>query len=506
MKNFINKLFAFPFYPIVFSIYPILALLAENVGQVKASAGSRAILISMLITVVLFLLLRLIFRGWHKAAFLLLLFLVLFFSYGHIYILLIKQFPEVNMTLRMLSALGLLLIGAIVWAMKKPPTSPAGLNTIVLGLAIMSIGQISLQSNVRSAGTLGSPKAPVQDDLVMPQDPPDVYYFILDSYGRQDVLLQAYDYDNKDFIFELEKRGFYLPACSQSNFVRTEISLGSSLNMQYLQDLNDEFTPPNTKRKTLWNSLKNSAVRYNFEKMGYKTVNFATGFAWNELYDADYFITPPAISSGLSEFEGLLINTTLARYAKDLGWFDPDQMMGVNFRDRFMNVFDHMDDIAKNPEPTFSYIHLISPHPPFVFDPEGNPTYPPDFWNENRQYPSDLYEKGYVNQLQFLNKKMLAAIDTILVESKTPPIIIIQGDHGPWLQPKNRRFWILNAYYLPEHKTAPYPTISPVNTFRMVFNLYFGGRYAMLDDISYFTPVPSLYDVSKVPYPCDYVE
>jgi hypothetical protein len=133
-----------------------------------------------------------------------------------------------------------------------------------------------------------------------------------------------------------------------------------------------------------------------------------------------------------------------------------------------------------------------------VFDPNGNPTYPPDFWNEQRMYPYDLYTKGYVNQVQYLNKKVLSAIDTILAESKTPPIIIIQGDHGPWMQPPNRRMWILNAYYLPENNDKLYKTITPVNTFRLVFNTYFGGKYEMLKDVSYFSPVPKIYDFSVV--------
>jgi hypothetical protein len=47
-----------------------------------------------------------------------------------------------------------------------------------------------------------------------------------------------------------------------------------------------------------------------------------------------------------------------------------------------------------------------------------------------------------------------------------------------------------------------YPTISPVNSFRLVFNSYFGGKYDMLDDATYFSPVPKLYDFSEIPYPC----
>lgn len=503
MKTFLNKLFAVPWYPIVFSAYSILALLATNIGEVKASAGLRSLLISVGITSVLFALLYLIFRNWRRAGFMLTLLLALFFSYGHLYIVLGEKYPKFNFTPWMLSAWGMLAVGAVFWAWKQSPPSASGLNVIALGLVTVSLVQISSTFAPRSAHALGAEHAPVESDLALPENPPDVYYFILDSYGRQDLLLQAYKYDNSEFIRELEKRGFYVPKCSQSNYVRTELSVGSSLNMQYLPALSNSFNKPDsTSRTVLWDSLKHSAVRYNFESMGYETVNFATGFAWNELYDADHFIIPPAISSGMSEFEGLLLQTTLARYAQDLGWVDPDAIIENNFRDRFKSIFSNMDAISKMPEPTFAYIHVMSPHPPFVFDPEGNPTNPADFWDEQGLYPPDLYAKGYQNQLTYLNKNILKAVDTILANSKIPPIIIFQGDHGPWLQPKAKRLWIFNAYYFPGHKDTLYSTISPVNTFRLVFNNYFGGKYDMLKDISYFSPVPKLYQFSEVPYTC----
>jgi hypothetical protein len=248
--------------------------------------------------------------------------------------------------------------------------------------------------------------------------------------------------------------------------------------------------------------LKHSAVRYNFENLGYKTVGFATGFAFNELEDADEFLIPDSFSAGLNEFEALFMRTTLARQIDDLGWLDADAIMGQNFRDRTLNVFERIDDIARTPEPTFAYVHLIPPHPPFVFGPQGEPRHPSEFWNENREYPPGPYAEGYQNQLTYINKRMLEAIDAILSNSETPPIIIVQGDHGPWLQPKEKRFWILNAFYLPQGYDHLYPTITPVNTFRLVFNDYFGGRYELLPDISYFSPVPKLYEFSEVPNRC----
>jgi len=505
MKKVLTSFYNTPWYPIAISVYPVLALFTTNTGEIQPNAVVRPLLASVLFGVFLFFIVWLFARQAHKAAFLTTLWLSLFFTFGHAYIYIDGKFPKSNYTLWLAIGWIILFAFALVWATRPKLTfisSTSTLNTVALALLVMSVGQISLGVGPRSAHALGADNAPVDPNLVAPANPPDVYYFILDSYGRDDVLDLAYDYDNTEFLNALKERGFYVGACSQSNYVRTEISLASSLNMMYLPELDDEFKPESTARRTLWNSLKHSAVRFNFEGLGYKTINFSTGFAWNELDDADIFIAPPPFTSGLSEFEGLFLRTTFARYAQDFGWVDPDAVMGQAFRDRFNNIFNNMDDVANMPEPTFAYVHVISPHPPFVFDPEGNPTYPPDFWNEQRQYPYAMYAKGYTNQLTYLNKKTLEAIDVLLAESETPPIIIIQGDHGPWMQPKDRRMWILNAYYLPEHNDELYPTITPVNTFRLVFNAYFGSNYDMLKDVSYFSPVPKLYDFSEIPNKC----
>ena len=506
MKKFINNKFSKPWYLFAISAYPVLALLAVNEGQVRPESGLRSILASILFGLLLYVLTWLFLRNVHKAALLVTIWLALFFSYGHVYVVLEEKFPDANYTTWFLYLWLILFLAALVFILRTRwniPSATQVLNVVSLALVVMSSWQIgSAAVDVSKVHTLGADRAPVDNDLVLPDDPPDVYFFLLDSYARADFLETVYGYDNSEFINALEERGFYVAKCSQSNYVRTEISLGSSLNMMYLQDLDDYFAPENISRKKLWDALKHSAVRYNFESLGYETVAFATGFPFIELYDADHFITPPPFTSGFSDFEGMFLRTTLARYTEDWGWVDPDAAMGQDFRARFNTVFDSISDITQMPGPQFSYIHLISPHPPFVFDADGNPNYPPDFWNDKRLYTYDLYEKGYEGQVTHLNEKMLEAIDTILKESTTPPIIVIQGDHGPWMQPKDRRMWILNAYYLPGHEDKLYPAISPVNTFRLIFDSYFGGNYKLLGDTSFYSPVPNLYDFSIVEPTC----
>ena len=66
--------------------------------------------------------------------------------------------------------------------------------------------------------------------------------------------------------------------------------------------------------------------------------------------------------------------------------------------------------------------------------------------------------------------------------------------------PVEDRMKILNAYYLPEGGGEEiYSEISPVNTFRVVLNMYFGGNLPLLEDRSYFSPVDRLFRFEEVP-------
>jgi len=114
----------------------------------------------------------------------------------------------------------------------------------------------------------------------------------------------------------------------------------------------------------------------------------------------------------------------------------------------------------------------------------------------------------YREQLMFTEKKMTAALDSIFAKSAVPPIIIIQADHGPgsglrWEDVQGtdvrERLAILNAYYLPGGgDTLLYYEVSPVNTFRIVFNHYFGTNYELLEDKSYYSRLSRPFDFIDV--------
>ena len=88
-------------------------------------------------------------------------------------------------------------------------------------------------------------------------------------------------------------------------------------------------------------------------------------------------------------------------------------------------------------------------------------------------------------------------VDKILIKKKKEAIIILQSDHGPgllldWENPTSKtyteRLPIFNAYYFPNKKiTTITNSITPVNTFRILFNNFFNTKYEILGDKSYFS-------------------
>ena len=338
---------------------------------------------------------------------------------------------------------------------------------------------------------------------------PDIYYIILDGYGRADMLQNIHGYDNSAFIAALEQRGFVVASRSQTNYPRTLLALASSLNMQYLDTMaaamGDSY---------LWwpvtDTVQHSQVREFLERRGYRTVFLASGWDFTDIRDGDIYRKPYPLM--LNDFEEPFVNFTNLSVLRGAASSIAAYPSYDTHRRIILYNFETLPEVAALPGPKFVFAHIVAPHPPFVFDRDGgavDPDYPFTLMDPYR-LRGDVSQsrERYLAQLTFISQQTLTMLDGVLAHSETPPVIIIQADHGPnifvdYNSLENtclyERFSILNAYYLPGVDGGSVSAdLSPVNSFRLIFNEYFGADFTLLPDLHYYARSARFYQFEDV--------
>ena len=497
----------FTFHPLLFGVYPVLALIAHNIAETPAGEGLRALISALILAAVLLAGLSLLLRDAYKAALLTSLIVLLFFSYGHL-----------NTLLRNVSLVGaplgrhrflvpvylggsMLAAWAILRTQRDLSTPTRALNLVAVVLVLIPVLQVSAYEARGIAAERGEQKAAVAAPQLMvsiDQDTPDVYYILLDGYPRADFIARHLGQNIQPFLASLEDRGFYVPRCSQSNYSDTRFSMAATLNMSYLDDGTGkpEVLLP---ASSLDEMIHYSTVQKNFEDLGYQIVTFEPGYRWLNWRQPDYNLLPADENTdrglanfGLNGFEYLLLNTSAGKLFLDARTVvrsnltaNLDEFIETPRYHHRRNVEFTLETLPKTsvdiPSPKFIYAHIISPHPPFVYNAEGQPLV--------NNPPDEL--AAYGEQIVYLNNRILEVIDAITAHSSQPPIIIIHGDHGATIDyasagiDEAERLGIFNTFYLPGVDTAKfYLSISPVNTFRLIFKEYFNGEYELLEDKS----------------------
>jgi hypothetical protein len=334
---------------------------------------------------------------------------------------------------------------------------------------------------------------------------------IVDGYARADVLQEIYGFDNREFLAGLRERGFYVAEESRSNYAQTMLSLASSMNMAYLSALPERLGVDSQDRGALRAMVRESVVRESLAEQGYRMIALESSYYLTDLQTVDEYwpanLSHPALVA-LTPFEANLLETTLLKIVLDaLVAVDSALAEGLYTAGyqghilRTLWTFRTVPTAALRPGEAFVFAHIVAPHPPFVFGPEGEiieQTTPFTLKDGSFFYAGrELYIQRYRDQLVFVNTELLRMVDEILASSPTEPIIILQADHGSgaytdWdsVERTNlvERFGILNAYFFPtEAYDQLYPQITPVNSFRVVLNQFFGQDLTLLEDLTWMS-------------------
>jgi hypothetical protein len=506
-----NILYRIPFYPFLIGLYPVLFLWQINYSQVQAFVIPPVLLLAVEICVPVFLLAWLLMRhNVLKAGALAGLVLFMFYTYGALF----AQVDNLSVAGHIIGRhrytlpVWLLITAVAAFFIFRSCSNFHNFNLIfnlvTIFLVVVTLAQIGYFWASSSPFQQKARKKPADTTQVKntTDTRPDVYYILMDAFSRQDLLQSEYHLDDSAFIKNLQELGFIVPNCTQSNYINTEYSMSATLNMNYLDALG--FSIPvlvsDDAGKVLTPIGKHNLVFSKFEDLGYQTVAFHTAYPVVNITDADIYYdfeatSMPSQRLESSNFRYMFFKTTMMRVIIEAQENSPQAFSAMpawliqfinpkdtrfdsrNYREyqAILYNYDMIEKIPEIPGKKFVYAHLLATHPPFTFTPTG----------AFRDIFQDTPE-AYRDQVQYAEIRLIQIVKTLLAKSTNPPVIIIQGDHGYSTNPENLPL-ILNAYYLPGNGAQKiYPSITPVNTFRLVLDSYFGGNYPMLPDHSYW--------------------
>ena len=515
-KNEIKK--AKIIHPFFIAIFPILIIYSQNIGKMDVETLALPLFLIVGSSVLIYFVIKLILKNANKSAIIVTIILMIMFSYGHIYYLLndvTLNGIDIGRTRYLIPIFGVTLGIGVYFTIKtnrilNNATSILNVVSVVFVLvAISNVGLVVMeviecdkcagQELFYETKDFSNYFEPHKYSLSDNQKFPDVYYLILDEYARNDALLEYHNFDNSKFNNYLETKGFHIAENNFANYPTSIQSIPATMNMRYINFLSDEigtevrnYKPLNEKDHGLY---PNNQVIKNFKEMGYKIITFDT-FALHN------YQNPLSDLSECHRTINLLDNVlfdTLARTTV-FGYFI-ERWSEDELRDVTICAFDEFGQAGNEfDEPVFVWAHIMLPHPPWIFGPNGEHITPgkPLLLTDNPEFRNSEWDSKiqYIQQVEFANKKTTQVIDNILKDNSNS-IIIIHGDHGTgwdlnWAEPSKEDVWQrmrnFDAIYFPdeEKRELLLNDRTLVNTFRIVFNAYFGSEYEILENKMYW--------------------
>ena len=498
----------------LFALYSVLALYANNLGEVLPASIFRPLAAVILLALVLTSLFQLFLGEWAQAGLLASWSLFLFLTYGHVYNFIAGlAWAAFLAHHRVLLPIWMLFfLGGLILLFKRRMRDEKPLlivNVVLAALLLFSLTTVVWHTVAQAVAERSylTEQIPTPG-LDAPENPPDIYYILLDGYTRADVLSTKFGYDNSDFIQTLKGSGFYIADCSRSNYQHTHLTLPSLMNMAYVDALVGEIPEGATIDSLRFDALtKDNQVMRSLKGLGYETVAFETSFYWAQFSEADYYFEPVKngfFTPGLTAFEKIYLETTMVsalldwNVTSDGRLFQAAVLPNQMHAQRIQFTLDKLKELPQMAGPQFILAHMVIPHPPYIFDEEGviaNLAAYDEAWEEG-----EIGQAGYISNIRFINREILGVVQDIIANSETPPIIILQADHGSDFYD---RTMILSAFYLPGlPPDVLYPDITPVNTFRLVFRSYFGAPLEMLPDETFSGRYPPFeFELIEESYP-----
>jgi hypothetical protein len=290
----------------------------------------------------------------------------------------------------------------------------------------------------------------------------------------------------------MEALGFDSADRARSNYPLTALTLASMFNMRHVDSLEGLESPParvQDQYRLLARAINKSDGIDAFRERGYEIVTVPSPFSNLALYAADRRLD----DGRLTEFElAILQQGMLPDVVPSLqrSWQTDD------LRARVTTTLDRTVELAKERggRPKFVLSHLMSPHAPVLFGPDGSsrhgwPCFPRcSAFDPGHAYPDALVAEAIAGQVTHLNDLVVDAVRKIITTSERPPIVIVFSDHGLRHNPDDRAEMLrsLLLAYTPGHPGLVPDDATPINLLARILNAYQGAAIPLASEESYW--------------------
>jgi hypothetical protein len=456
-RNLLRSVLLWPWHAVLLSALPVLQFWQKNFLLLGLDSGLRLLIVGAVTAAGLVALLRVVLGDWGRAG----------LVAAPVVLVLVKG-QAVGPALSAAALAAAVALG-LVLARRRCDVGPvtAALNAALLVLVLLPVG-VRLRNDAADRGPTRLPPSSHKPapSLEAARTRPDVYFIMADGLGSPPVLEALFRIDARRLTAGLQRRGARILGAAKANYPQTALSTASLLNLAPVPDLLEIPDTRSRDRRPLARLVADNAVARGFRDAGYRIVTFPSGYPLTRFAGPDAR-REPALAPDFLEL--YVLNDGFIPLLQRLLGRPPAAWHNAQHRRRQDYLLDNLGDArrgAKDGEPVFVFAHLLAPHPPFVRGAGGAPVSTGGLFsfgdgndwllaNPNETVP---YAVWWKNQALWTVQRLEEAVDAILAASPEPPVIIIQGDHGPgsrldWDRPLatdlSERFGIFSAWILP---------------------------------------------------------
>lgn len=485
----------FPFHIFLIPLFFVWHIINEYFGLIPFKYSGTILMYYFGLSVVLFLIGKLLLKDTVKAGCLASIGLMIFFFWGVVHDFLKSlHLPAFFVSYKFLFAIVLILVTIFIISLRKrkdPPFRLSRFFTLLFGLFVLAEAIISIYKKIDDRdkkNALNYYNIPLlQRTELNNLHTPDIFLIIFDEYASSASLRQYEGYDNSLLDSILIRNNFFVVKDSKSNYNFTPLSISSILDGQYFnKPLEGRLSDPLLSLEGQY-TIKHSYIPQLFSQQGYEIINLGMC----DLKDAP----APVESLFNSNCTGLLYKETLWGRMENEIWWHIRNNTGMNWtlmqsdkeinfpatnRANYQHTLDELNTQSNKPKLVIT--HLMMPHAPFYYDRTG--AVRPDPYFGNLTFPDSLY----IDQLIYTNTWIDSIAQAANHKNNRPRVVIIAGDHGYRDKKndpatRNKQFMNLNAWYFSDGDYSQlYDSISSVNSFRVILNKYFQANLPLLKD------------------------